>query len=55
MNEKLITAGVVFAGIVSLAVAAKLGASPEWLAAGGSVLAFLAGTLRSMVLPEKKS
>lgn len=54
MKEKLITAGVVFLGIVSLAAAAKLGADKEWIAAGGGVLLLLAGSLRSMVLSEKK-
>ena len=54
MKEKLLTAGVVFLGIVALAGAAKLGAQPEWIAAGGSVLVFLAGSLRSMLLTEKK-
>lgn len=54
-KEKLITAAVVFLGIIALAGAVKLGAHPEWVAAGGSVLLLLAGSLRSMVLPEKKS
>jgi hypothetical protein len=51
---KLFTASVVFLGVVALAAAVKLGAHPEWVAAGGSVLLLLVGSLRSMVLPEKK-
>jgi hypothetical protein len=53
MNDKLITAAVVFLGIIALAVGAKLGVNEGYLAAGGSVLLLLAGSLRSM-LPEKK-
>lgn len=54
MKAKLVTAGVVFGGIVALAVAVKLGAHPEWVATGGAALGIVAGMLRSMVLPEKK-
>lgn len=54
-KQKLITAGVVFAGIVALAVANKLGADKDILTAGGGVLIAIAGMLRSMVLPEKTS
>ncbi|HVL61372.1 MAG TPA: hypothetical protein VM430_08190 [Microbacterium sp.] len=52
-KEKLVTAAVVFLGIVALAGASKLGADPEWIAAGASVLLFVAGSLRSMFLAEK--
>jgi hypothetical protein len=54
MKEKLATAAVVFVGIIALTLAGKYGANPEWVAAGGSVLLLLAGTLRSMILPETK-
>lgn len=54
-KQKLITAGVVFAGIVALAVANKLGVDKDMLTAAGGVLIAIAGTLRSMVLSEKSS
>lgn len=50
-KQRLITASVVFGGIVALAVARKLGAHEEWLGAAGSALLILAGSLRSMVKP----
>lgn len=55
MRDKLVTAGVVFVGIVALAVARHYGADPDWIASGAGALAIIAGLLRSMVLPEKKS
>lgn len=53
-KQKLITAGVVFGGIVALVVAKRLGADPGWLVAGGSALSFVAGLLRSMALSDGK-
>lgn len=54
MKEKLITAAVVLVGIAALAIAKHYGADPDWLVTGAGALAVVAGTLRSMVLPEKK-
>lgn len=51
-KQKLITAVVVFGGILALAGARYLGADPTWLVAGGSALTFAAGMLRSMVLSD---
>jgi hypothetical protein len=53
-KDKLITAGVVFAGILALAAANRLGVDKDLLTAGGALLIAIAGSLRSMVLPEKK-
>ncbi len=54
-KEKLVTAAVVFGGILVLAADRKLGADPDWIAMGASLLAIIGGTLRSMVLGEAKS
>ena len=54
-KEKLITAAVVFLGVGVLVAAKRFGADPDWLVAGGGVLAIVAGTLRSMLLPENKT
>lgn len=48
MNEKLITVAVVCGGILALAIAAKLGAPSEYIAAGGSALVLVANRMRSM-------
>jgi len=54
-RDKVITAAVVFGGILVLAVARKLGADPDWISMGGAALAVVGGTLRSMLLGEAKS
>lgn len=56
MNKtKLLTAFVVVAGTGVLGFCAKEGVDRDTLAAIGSVLLALAGSLRSMILPEVKS
>lgn len=50
-KQRLITASVVFGGIVALGVANKLGADKELLGAVSALLIVLAGSLRSMVKP----
>ena len=52
-KDKLVTAVVVFGGILALAIARKLGADADLVALGTGALAIVAGLLRSMVLPEK--
>lgn len=52
-RDKLITATVVFFGIIALSASVKLGAQAEWVGAGGTVLLLIAGSLRSMILSEK--
>ena len=53
VKSKLITAAVVFGGIVALAIANKLGADKDLITVGGGALTIIAGLLRSMVLPDK--
>lgn len=53
-KQKLFTAAVVVVGIIGLAVANKCGVDKDVLTAVGAALIALAGTLRSMVLPEVK-
>lgn len=52
-KDKLITAAVVFGGILALAIANKLGVDKDLITAGGAVLVLVAGSLRSMVLGQK--
>ena len=51
-KQRLITAAVVFGGIVALGVADRLGVSGDVLAGAGSVLILLAGSLKSMLVAE---
>lgn len=53
-KQKLITASVVFGGIVALAMARKLGADPDWVTIGGIALSGIAGSLHSMVFSAVK-
>ncbi len=54
MNQKLITAGVVFAGLVAISLATYLKAPPELIAAGSAALLIIAGSLKSMILGDTK-
>lgn len=54
MNSKLVTAGVVFGGIAALALGYRWGVDKDVLLAGSGLLVALAGSLRSMLLPEVK-
>lgn len=54
-KQRVLTGAVVVGGIVGLAYANKHGVDKDVITAVGAALIALAGTLRSMVLPEKKS
>ena len=51
-KSKLLTAAVVFGGVIAIAVANKLGADKDVITAAAGALAIVAGMLRSMVLPD---
>lgn len=52
LKQKLITGGVVFGGLIAIAVAKKLGADHDAIAAAVGALTVLAGSLRSMIVTE---